>query len=822
VGQDVPVGLCLRRSPQMVVAMLGVLKAGGAYLPLDPAFPADRLTFMLEDSKAPVLLTESALQGHIGNAGDHRPRLLRLDTDWDSIEKASETEGGARSRSSDDLAYLIYTSGSTGRPKGVEVPHRAVVNFLESTRREPGMSEYDVLLAVTTLSFDIAVLELYLPLVAGATTVIAEREVAADGRQLANCLKDCQATVMQATPATWRMLLDGGWSGMGGLKALCGGDSLGPDLVRQLLGRVNSLWNLYGPTEATIWSTVRRITSSAAPVTVGRPIANTRVYLLDAHRNPVPVGVPGELWIGGDGLARGYHNRPDLTSERFKPDPFDTEPGARIYATGDLARYRADGDIELLGRLDFQVKVRGFRIELGEIEHALSRVPGISQAVVVAPEDETGVKRLVAFLVADEQQTGGRPQDTQLRQRLGEHLPDYMIPAQYRYLERLPLTPNGKIDRLGLASPALTPGVSAMGTDYLAPRNPIEQAIAEAAAALLGQPRIGVNDDFFALGGHSLLGVRLLVELEKRFKVSLPLPTLFATPTVAGLAEAIQSGTQEHAFRSMMPVRAEGDRPAFFCVQGDPSSLAPHLHPRQPYYWLHHALNTPVVPYATVPEIAASHVSELRTLQPHGPYYLGGFSFGGVVAYEMAQQLRAAGEEVGLLALFDPTPPTQTRPTRAHKVVKHVDVLGNLGMADRARYLVRTARRAVTARVQFVRRRLKVLKNQVLFQYYRRSGEPLPASMLVTHRLRLFLKAARRYRFEPYEGDVTLFVPGGGKSREERVTTTQNRWKQLIRGRAEIHIIDSAYRHTDLFRLPFSKDMADQLNPYLPRGRSGH
>ena len=819
VGPDLPVGLHLQRSPRLLVAMLGVLKAGGAYLPLDPSFPQDRLAYMLADSGATVVLTESGLDSLVGETTTNQPQSVRLDSDWNQIAAAPTPTGPAAPRSSEDLAYIIYTSGSTGRPKGVEVPHRAVVNFLQSMRREPGLGEEDVLLAVTTLSFDIAVLELLLPLVAGATVVIAQQQEAADGRLLARCLDQCNATVMQATPATWRMLIDVGWSGRESLRAYCGGERLGQDLVRQLLGRVGALWNLYGPTEATVWSTVERITSAAKSITVGRPIANTRVYILDSHACPVPIGVPGQLWIGGDGLARGYHNRPDLTAERFKTDPFVEPPGARIYATGDLARYHADASIEVLGRLDFQVKVRGFRIELGEIENALSRVPGIGRAVVAAPEDSVGVARLVAFLTAANDRPEARPDPADIRRRLGSELPDYMVPSEFHFLDSMPLTPNGKVDRLALTHPSASTRGPRSENSYVPPRNPTEQTIAQVAEELLGQPRVGIHDDFFALGGHSLLGVRLLVEIEKRYKVNLPLPTLFATPTIAGLAEALERGAAQPAFRSMMAVRADGDRPPFFCVQGDPSSLAPHLHPQQPYYWLHHALNAPVVPYATVPEIAASHVTELRTVQPRGPYYLGGFSFGGVVAYEMAQQLRATGEEVGLLALFDATPPQQTRSTRAQKVGRHADILATLGAGERLSYLARVVQQAAMARLKFLQRWLKGFRNQLLLQYYRRSGEPLPASMLVNHRLRLFLKAARRYRFEPYGGDVTLFIPGGGKSREERLQATRARWRDLIRGRAEIHIIDSAYRHSDLFRLPFSKDLATQLNPYLPKGQ---
>ena len=535
VTAEVPVGLCLERSPEMVVALLGVLKAGGAYLPLDPAFPRERLQGMLADSEASVLLTEASLVHGIAGEDERGRRLVLIDRDWEAIAAAPATLA-AQPRSPDDLAYLIYTSGSTGKPKGVQVSHRSVVNFLESMRREPGLSAADVLLSVTTLSFDIAVLELLLPLVTGATTVVVDREVVYDGRRLAQTLEAVGATVLQATPATWRMLLDSDWAGRPDLKALCGGEPLAEDLARQLLGRVQSLWNMYGPTETTVWSTTRRISSGTAPITVGRPIANTRTYILDEQLRPVPCGASGQLWIGGDGVARGYHKHPELSAERFRPDPFSPEPGGRMYATGDLARFRAGGDIEVLGRLDFQVKVRGFRIELGEIENALSRIPGVHQALV-STRDDNGVNRLVGYLVPEP--TGGAtpPSATELRHRLLESLPDYMVPSHFLYLERFPLTPNGKIDRLALPEPeARRP---ALDQRYQAPRTPYEETLADICAELLGLDRVGIYDNFFALGGHSLLATRMVSRIRSRLGAELPLRVFFERPTVAELAAYI-------------------------------------------------------------------------------------------------------------------------------------------------------------------------------------------------------------------------------------------------------------------------------------------
>jgi len=395
VGPEVLVGLCVERSLDMVIGLLGILKAGGAYVPLDPTYPAERLAFMLADSQAAVLVAQRHLLPQLPAPA---AKVVCLDADAAVLAQQSAANP-ASTGTSDQLAYVIYTSGSTGRPKGVQILHRAVVNFLLSMRERPGLTAQDNWLAITTLSFDIAALELFLPLLVGARLIVASRDTAADGAALAETLARARVTVMQATPITWRLLLAAGWQGKADLKILCGGEALPLDLAQQLLPRAASLWNLYGPTETTIWSTVCEIGPGDEVVTIGRPIANTQMYLLDPKLQLVPVGVPGELYIGGEGLARGYLNRPELTDERFIPHPFSNRPGARLYKTGDLARYRPDGTIEHLGRLDFQVKLRGFRIELGEIEAVLSQHTAVRQAVVVAREDVPGDKRLVAYVV---------------------------------------------------------------------------------------------------------------------------------------------------------------------------------------------------------------------------------------------------------------------------------------------------------------------------------------------------------------------------------------------------------------------------------------
>jgi amino acid adenylation domain-containing protein len=529
------VGLCLTRSLDMLVALLGVLEAGAAYVPLDPDYPKARLAFILDDARAHLLVTERALEGLLAPPPGG---LVRVDADRAVID--AETDApvttGATSASP---AYAIYTSGSTGQPKGVVVPHRALVNFLASMQKTPGLTAKDVLLAVTSLSFDIAGLELYLPLVAGARVHIASREDVADGARLAALVASSGATVLQATPATFRLLLDAGWEGSPDLAILCGGEAFPAPLADALVPRARAVWNMFGPTETTIWSTVHRVEAGRALVPIGKPIDNTVVAVLDPRQAPLPIGVPGELYIGGDGLAIGYHDRPELTAERFIVSPLREGDAplwgsARLYRTGDLARFLPSGELEFLGRLDHQVKVRGYRIELGEIEAVLGRHPAVREVVVVARAFGAGDTRLVAYLALRE---GQAPSLAESRAFLKEHLPDYMIPTHIVVLPDLPRTPNGKIDRKAL--PAPDAGERARRGDHVAPTTAAGRLMTRRWAELLGAPRVGLTDDFFELGGHSLLAARLVAAVRDDFRVDLPVRALFEAPTPAGLLDAV-------------------------------------------------------------------------------------------------------------------------------------------------------------------------------------------------------------------------------------------------------------------------------------------
>ncbi len=535
VGPGVLVGLYMERSLEMVIGLLGIIKAGGVYIPLDPSYPLQRITFMLEDSEAAVLVTQERLIEQLPVSG---MKIVCVDRDWDEVEH-EQPDNLTASSGPEDLSYVIYTSGSTGKPKGVAISHGALVNFLWSMKHEPGLTEQDVLLSVTTLSFDIAALEIYLPLIVGARTVLISQEVAMDGPRLIAQLDSAGATVMQATPATWRLLLQAGWKCNPHLKVLIGGEALTQELASELLDQSAEVWNMYGPTETTIWSTIWQVEREQEKILIGRPIANTQVYILDRHMHEVPFGVSGELYIGGDGLAREYLKRPELTSEKFIVNPInilsrDGEQAAdRIYSTGDLARWLPGGLIECLGRTDHQVKIRGFRIELGEIEAVLSAGPEVQHCVVVAREDTPGDKRLVAYLVPHDE----APAIDTLRQKLKKELADYMIPSAFVMLDRLPLTPNGKVDRKAL--PAPDSNRPELENVYIGPRTSTEELLANIWSEVLVLKQVGVNDNFFELGGHSLLATQIISLIRSAFEMDLPLRSIFESPTAAELAEAL-------------------------------------------------------------------------------------------------------------------------------------------------------------------------------------------------------------------------------------------------------------------------------------------
>jgi amino acid adenylation domain-containing protein len=778
VGPDVLVGLAVERSHEMVAAMLGILKAGGAYLPLDPSYPKERLAFMLEDSGAPILVTE---RGLVDRLPERLPKLVFLD----SAEEVPPGGAGELVRATpDSLAYAIYTSGSTGVPKAVLVTHQALTNVLESFRSEPGMSARDLVLSATTLSFDIAALEILLPLTCGARLAVAPEQARKDGRALAKLIERLHPTYLQRTPAGWRMLIDSGWRGSENLTITCGGEALTRALADDLLARSARVFNLYGPTEATIYSTVERVQRDTPGVPIGRPVANTRVYVLDARREPVPVGVAGELYIGGAGVARGYWKRPELTAGRFLPDPFADDPGARMYRTGDLVRWRPDGRLDYLGRLDDQVKVRGFRIELGEVEAALAAHPSLQAAAVAVRGDA-----LVAYCVWRD---GHAADHGALRAFLTARLPGYMVPTRFVALCALPLLPNGKVDRGALAA-IEAPQAARVGT---APRDETERQLAAIWEELLGTAPIGIDDHFFELGGHSLLAARAAARIENAFGKRLPLATLFEAPTIAQLAPHVRGEAEGAWPPRIVPIQPAGSRPVFWAIGGGARylPLVEHLGPDQPVLGvLLEDDDAPrFAPPCGVETIAAEMVRLLRQQQPRGPYYLGGHSAQGLYAFEAAQQLLAQGEEVRLLVLFDTFP---AAPGFAVRVGVQLSAvwwrMGHGRFRDAAAFVLKAAKDIAT-------------------RPWRAAVEPSALSIWDAQ-----LAAAAGYRPRPYPGRI-VFLQARDQPIAPRLASRRE-WARLAEGGLDLRLTPGD--HSTLLEQGNAAAVAKELTAILADDR---
>ncbi|HEY3778291.1 MAG TPA: amino acid adenylation domain-containing protein [Rhizomicrobium sp.] len=641
-GRECLVGIMLERGFDMVAGLLAILRCGAAYLPLDPALPLARLAMLLEDARPSLVLTEST---HCARISQTDARIVLCDGHSEAWEQAAP-EMLPRCVP-DDAAYVLYTSGSTGRPKAVEIAHRSLANLLRAMVDELEPSDRAAWLAVTTLSFDIAALELFLPLVTGGRLVIATREEASDPVMLKALIDRSHCTIMQATPATWRGLLAADWSGPSNLKILCGGEALPHELAMQLLKHGSGLWNMYGPTETTIWSLIHKVQPGEDPVPIGRPLANTTTFVLDSRGEPVPNGVAGELWIGGPGLARGYRGDPLLTQQKFcTAAEWSSE---RLYRTGDVVRVRNDGLLEFLGRVDNQVKIRGFRVGLEEVEAAIADCPEVAAASVRAWPDASGELNLVAYVVPTSERNVSH-----LAGFVENRLPRYMIPPHFVVLDALPMTANGKVDRARLPMPA-----QIRNQPVSEPRDALERTLAEAWHRVLGLSSVGIHDNFFELGGHSLLTAMLAGEIKKTTGRELPLASLFRAPTIASQADLLRSD-EEPPFSHLVALRKEGTRPPLFLVHAlfgnvlQYLDLAGRLQTDRPIYGLQaRGADTRQAPHQTVAEMAAAYLDDIRAVQPQGPYALAGYSFGGLIAYEMACRLREAGEQVDLLALIE-------------------------------------------------------------------------------------------------------------------------------------------------------------------------
>ena len=814
VKPDDLVGICVDRSLEMLVGLLGVLKAGGAYVPIDPNYPDDRVEYMIENSEAKLLLTQQQLVKNLPTKAAKEALVICLDADWSLIAQESH-ETPIANVTPENMAYVIYTSGSTGKPKGVQVLHRGAVNFLRSMREQPGICEADILLSVTTLSFDIAVLELYLPLTVGAQVVILSREAAMDGRKLLKTIDQLGITILQATPATWRLLLlEPGWEGQSAMKMLSGGEAMPKELAAQLLTKGTELWNMYGPTETTVWSTVYQVKDAEQRILIGKPIANTDIYILDPLLQPVPIGVAGELHIGGSGLARGYLQRDDLTTERFIPNPFrETE---RIYKTGDLARYLPDGNIECLGRLDFQVKIRGFRIELGEIESVLVKHPKVQQAVVIVREDVAGDKRLVGYIVGLNNQN---PTIQELRSLLKDYVPEYMVPSIFVFLEALPLTPNGKVDRKALpvpkqsAQPPITPPTPKTQDSSETPNNAKQEKLRKVAGPqddlevqlikiwekVLHTSPISTTDNFFELGGHSLLAISLVREIEETYKQELSLAILFQSPTIQQLANTLREEGCLSSAQALVTIQEGSSKLPLFFIYGIflYYDLSRYLGKDQTCYGVY--LNEEVSMFqkdkldksptdlVSVADMATRYLKEIQKHQPKGPYLLAGESLGGLVAFEMAHQLHLQGEEVALLGLLDSAIPGKNKLSLSQKLAFHVRKLRQQGLS----YLFQ-----------------KILKSKT------KSTSDININNVnndkVDPRLEFRDYAFKSYKPQPYPGRAVLF-----RAMDESHFSTLDKWKDLLVGGLDIYDIPGD--HLSILQEPNVPLLAEKMKVHIDR-----
>jgi amino acid adenylation domain-containing protein len=836
VGPDVLVGICVERSLEMVVGILGILKAGGAYLPLNPADPRERLGFMLEDAQAAALLTQECL---VEKLPEYPGRILCLDTDWPAIAQASRDNPDSQV-AADNLAYLIYTSGSTGRPKGVAVGHRSAVAFLEWAGR---LFKEDLagVLASTSICFDISVFELFAPLRCGGKIVLVR-----DILDMPAVDESRGVTLINTVPSAVAELVRVSELPVSVHTVNLAGEPFREGLAERVYrcGEVRKVFNLYGPTEDTVYSTFSLV-PRGGKVTIGRPISNTQIYILDHGLNLAPVGVPGEVHIGGDGLARGYHNRPGLTAERFIPNPLSGEAGARLYKTGDLARWLPDGSIEFLGRLDYQVKIRGFRIELGEIEAVLGQHPAVRETVVVAeeatPDDPSTSlrisKRLVAYVVPDQELI---PTIEELRRFLREKLPEYMVPSAFVMLEALPLTSSGKVDRRSL--PAPDQGRPAQERTYVGPRNTLEFRLVQIWERVLGIHPVGVHDNFFDLGGHSLLAVRLFAEIEKEAGKHLPLATLFQAPTASQLADVLRLEGSPGLWSPVVPIQPEGSNPPFFCVhafEGDVlcfADLAHHLGPEQPFYGLQaRGLDGLHRPLTRIEDMAALYVKEIRTVQPEGPYFLGGYCGGTMIAFEMAQQLHAQGQTVALLALIQAGSPrlTPRTPPSTARARAHLDVIGLPGLKRKLFHVRRQARAFARQVIGKIGHKVRRSKTGRMAQWQAEGVLPavderrheldadvapsVPQTLQVYRQIRraiatVIARALMEYLPQVYRGKIALFTAEatGGMSRDFR-----RGWAKLTTGELEDYVVPG--NHMTMMRKPHVQTLAAKLRDCLLR-----
>jgi amino acid adenylation domain-containing protein len=819
VGPEALVALFAERSLAMVVGLLGILKAGGAYVPLDPDYPRERVSLMLGDAAPRVVLTQEHLKNQLP---DGPWPVLSID---DEVASASDEfdwnpETGVQP---ENLAYVIYTSGSTGMPKGVLNTHVGICNRLLWMRDAYGLSQRDRVLQKTPFSFDVSVWEFFAPLVSGGRLVLARPGGHRDPSYLARLVEDAAINIIHFVPSMLQAFLD-----EPGLLKSCrslehlftSGEALPEGIARRALKLLPCrLHNLYGPTEAAVEVTFFecRADDPPGPIPIGKPIANMRAYVLDASFQPLPVGTAGELFLGGIGVARGYLNRPELTAERFVRDPFDDRPGARLYRTGDLAQWRADGNIEFLGRMDDQVKLRGFRIELGEIECALAQHADIRQATVLLREDEPGDPRLVAYFIADDV----APDSHQLRDFLAQTLPDHMVPTRFVRLSAFPLNANGKLDRRALPAPET--GHSHDHQGFVPPRSPIEQSLASIWQDVLGVPAVGVYDDFFDLGGHSLRAMRLLARIDQELGVRLPISAVFHAGTIAAMASALEessasphpqtaTGTSRGLDDPIVPLQIAGAGAPVFMVPGmlahviSLRDLAILLGSDQPVYGLQPASRTlEFLENTTVEKLARELLGAMKRVAGRGPYHLLGFSAGGTIAYQMAQYLIESGEEVGLLGLLDTYGPGfgGILPLNV-RIFRHVQLVGRMGPWAGLRYMLERSR----ARLE--RSWLFGGDAPALVTFDEMTIDPTATDPIAA---RWCDEVVGRHRRRPYLGRVDLFTADKPVWLGHDFEDPMMGWGPLVKGKIVTHRVPGD--HLEMIKPPALDELAVKVRQAL-------
>ncbi|MGZ8941903.1 MAG: non-ribosomal peptide synthetase [Methylobacter sp.] len=795
IKPDVLVAICVERSLNMVVGLLAILKAGGAYVPLDPSYPKERLAFMLKDCDPLVLLTQGKLESLFEGMTKALPVI---DLEADSLPWAVQPDINLNryhvGLTSTHLAYVIYTSGSTGVPKGVMIEHKGVCNMITDLIKRYTIGNKDRLLQFASIAFDVSVEEIFVALISGASLVLRnENWLAGDASEFWALCEKNGISIVNLPTFFWQQLIQ---EDQAVIPSTINAIIIGSEAVHsqalaawfERKGYRPKLFNAYGPTETTVNATIHELsTDSLSWQSIGRPIANTHIYILDANNQPTPIGVPGELFISGEGLARGYLNRPVLTAERFVADPFTAQAGAHMYKTGDLARWLANGTIEFLGRNDFQVKIRGFRIELGDIEAKLQQHPQLQEVVVDTYQPASGDQRLVAYLVS---KSSPAASPSELRGFLEALLPEFMIPSYFLFLDALPLTPNGKVDRKALPEPEQSQ--LAIYTEFIPPRNPVEKQLVKIWRKILEVDRIGIHNNFFYLGGHSLLAAKTVVEINETFNTDLPLGIIYQFPTVEQLGRTLSSGILQPSYYSLVPIHIQGSRPPLFAIHTITlENLPRYLGKDQPLYFIRYGMgaesNNHAVQLPKLEDLADHYIKEMQQVQPHGPYHLLGFSFGGIIAYEMACQLAANGCQVSFLGLLDTHLKTEKQRLPLYQIIQKLFGTSPGGL-------------------------LEMIRNKITDQArsYKYGADFWPhiytsAPDMACH---------NGYQPKNYDGHVTLFQGWEEESMFYKYTLAECAWRLILGDNLEVQQIPGM--HYEIFNEPHVKTLAEKILACFP------